>query len=88
MIDGMDNQSGELKKSCFWDDSPWMLKLRERSGLSSYLNSRLLRSGLFSPIFLKDLLTFKEDSLMLKKLLLCGLTGPESLRYRLIFYST
>lgn len=64
-----------------------MLKLRERSGLSSYLNSRLLRSGLLSPIFLKDLLTFKEDSLMLKKLLLwSGLTRLESFRYRFMFY--
>jgi hypothetical protein len=62
------NQRGELKKSCLCDDYPWMLKLSDRSGLSSHLNSRLLRSGLLSPSFLTDLLTLREDSLMKKAL--------------------
>lgn len=54
-----------IKQKCqawrFAVDSPWMLKLKEMSGLSSHLNSRLLRSGLLSKGRI-DLLTFRDEN--------------------------
>lgn len=67
-------------------DSPWMLKLSEISGLSSHLNSRLLRSGLLSRGRI-DLLTFKEENYGRKKVLTGHFNSPKSL-YLLIFSST
>jgi len=55
------NQDGEFINSCLRAESPWMLKLREKSWLSSYFSYKLLMSGLFYSFFI-DLLTFSEEN--------------------------